>query len=54
MPPSKDYERKPSSSEAQVYCEFRRLILRQITDNQVSYDIGNGKLTAYNNIETAS
>lgn len=41
---SKDYERKPSSSEAQVYCASARLILRQITDNQVSYDIGNGEL----------
>jgi len=34
---SKDYERKPSSSEAQVYLASGRLLLRQICDNQTPY-----------------
>jgi putative transposase len=36
---SKDYERKPTSSEAQVYLASGRLLLRQITDNQIPYKI---------------
>jgi len=31
---SKDYERKPTSSEAQVYLASSRLLLRQICNNQ--------------------
>ena len=38
---SKDYERKPTSSEAQVYLASSRLLLRQICNNQTQY-----KLTA--------
>lgn len=34
---SKDYERKPTSSEAQVYLASGRLLLRQIFDNQIPY-----------------
>jgi len=34
---SKDYERKPTSSEAQVYLASARLLLRQICDNQIVY-----------------
>jgi putative transposase len=34
---SKDYERSPESSEAQVYLASARLLLRQLTDNQTSY-----------------
>jgi putative transposase len=34
---SKDYERKPTSSEAQVYLASGRLLLRQICDNQTPY-----------------
>lgn len=36
---SKDYERKSTSSEAQVYLASGRLLLRQITDNQIPYKI---------------
>ncbi|MEA3643620.1 MAG: transposase, partial [Lamprobacter sp.] len=36
---SKDYERKPTSSEAQVYLASGRLLLRQITNNQIPYKI---------------
>jgi len=35
---SKDYERKPTSSEAQVYLASVRLLLRQICDNQIVYE----------------
>jgi putative transposase len=34
---SKDYERKPTSSEAQVYLASGRLLLRQICNNQTPY-----------------
>jgi len=34
---SKDYERKPTSSEAQVYIASGRLLLRQLCDNQIPY-----------------
>jgi len=36
---SKDYERKPTSSESQVYLASGRLLLRQICDNQIPYRI---------------
>lgn len=35
---SKDYERQPNSSEAQVYLASIRLLLRNITDNQIAYN----------------
>lgn len=35
---SKDYERNPKSSEAQVYVASARLLIRQLTDNQISYN----------------
>jgi putative transposase len=35
---SKDYERKPTSSEAQVYLASVRLLLRQICTNQIVYE----------------
>jgi len=34
---SKDYERKPTSSEAQVCFASSRLLLRQICNNQTPY-----------------
>jgi len=34
---SKNYERKPISSEAQVYFASSRLLLRQICNNQTPY-----------------
>jgi putative transposase len=34
---SKDYERKPTSSETQVYIASGRLLLRQLCDNQTPY-----------------
>ena len=34
---NKDYERKPTSSEAQVYLASSRLLLRQICNNQTPY-----------------
>jgi putative transposase len=34
---NKDYERKPTSSEAQVYLASGRLLLRQICNNQTPY-----------------
>ncbi|WP_295622601.1 transposase, partial [uncultured Lamprocystis sp.] len=34
---SKDYERKPTSSETQVYIASGRLLLRQLFDNQTPY-----------------
>lgn len=34
---SKDYERKPTSSESQVYLASSRLLLRQICNNQTPY-----------------
>ena len=43
---SKDYERKTTSSEAQVYCASSRLLLRQITGNQIDFDTSNGNLAA--------
>ena len=36
---SKDYERKPTSSEAQVYLASGRLLLRQICNNQIPYKL---------------
>ncbi len=36
---SKDYERNPMSSESQVYCASSRLLLRQITGNQIKYEL---------------
>ena len=36
-PLSKDYERKPTSSEAQGYFASSRLLLRQICNNQTPY-----------------
>ena len=36
---SKDYERKPTSSEAQVYLASGRLLLRQICNNQTPYKL---------------
>ncbi len=36
---SKDYERKPTSSEAQVYIASGRLLLRQICNNQIPYEV---------------
>jgi putative transposase len=36
---SKDYERKPTSSEAQVYIASGRLLLRQICNNQTPYEL---------------
>ena len=36
---SKDYERKPISSEAQVYLASSRLLLRQICNNQTPYKL---------------
>lgn len=36
---SKDYERKPTSSEAQVYFASGRLLLRQICNNQTPYKL---------------
>jgi len=36
---SKDYERKPTSSEAQVYLASSRLLLRQICNNQTQYKL---------------
>jgi len=36
-PLSKDYERKPTSSKAQVYSESSRFLLRQICNNQTPY-----------------
>ena len=36
---SKDYERKPTSSEAQVYLASGRLLLRQICNNQIPYEV---------------
>ena len=36
---SKDYERKPTSSEAQVYIASGRLLLRQLCDNQIPYKL---------------
>jgi putative transposase len=35
---SKDYERKPTSSEAQVYLASGRLLLRHICNNQITYE----------------
>ena len=35
----KDYERKPTSSAAQVYCASGRLLLRQICNNQTPYKL---------------
>jgi putative transposase len=35
---SKDYERKPTSSETQVYIASGRLLLRQICNNQIPYE----------------
>lgn len=35
---SKDYERKPTSSEAQVYVASARLLLRDICNNQIMYE----------------
>jgi len=43
---SKDYERNPISSESQVYCASSRLLLRQITDNQIQYELSNCELSA--------
>ena len=34
---SRDYEREPPSSEAQVYLASSRLLLRQICNNQIAY-----------------
>ena len=39
---SKDYERKPTSSESQVYLASSRLLLRQICNNQIRYTLANG------------
>ncbi|WP_243725315.1 transposase [Candidatus Thiosymbion oneisti] len=39
---NKDYERKPTSSEAQVYLASSRLLLRQIHDNQTPYKTASG------------
>ena len=36
---NKDYERKPSSSKAQVYLASCRLLLRQICNNQTPYKV---------------
>jgi putative transposase len=36
---SKDYERKPTSSETQVYIASGRLLLRQICNNQIPYEL---------------
>lgn len=36
---SKDYERKPTSSETQVYIASGRLLLRQICNNQTPYKL---------------
>jgi putative transposase len=36
---SKDYERKPTSSEAQVYIASGRLLLRQLCNNQIPYEL---------------
>jgi len=36
---SRDYERKPTSSEAQVYFASSRLLLRQICNNQTPYKL---------------
>ena len=36
---NKDYERKPTSSEAQVYLASGRLLLRQICNNQTPYKL---------------
>lgn len=36
---SKDYERKPTSSETQVYIASGRLLLRQICNNQTPYQL---------------
>jgi putative transposase len=38
---SKDFERKPTSSEAQVYLASGRLLLRQICNNQIPYKLAN-------------
>ncbi|WP_242470528.1 IS5 family transposase [Thiococcus pfennigii] len=38
---SKDYERTTSSSESQVYLASSRLLLRQITGNQIPYKMAN-------------
>ena len=43
---SKDYERNPMSSESQVYCASSRLLLRQITGNQVKYELSDCELSA--------
>ena len=43
---SKDYERNPLSSESQVYCASARLLLRQITDNQIQYKLSNCEFSA--------
>jgi putative transposase len=36
---NRDYERKPTSSEAQVYLASGRLLLRQICNNQIQYEL---------------
>ena len=36
---NKDYERKPTSSEAQVYLASSRLLLRQVCNNQTPYKL---------------
>ena len=43
---SKDYERNPLASESQVYCASARLLLRQITDNQIQYKLSNCEFSA--------
>ena len=39
---NKDYERKPTSSEAQVYIASSRLLLRKICNNQTPYKVSVG------------
>jgi putative transposase len=36
---NRNYERKPTSSEAQVYLAPGRLLLRQMCNNQIQYEL---------------